>query len=508
MGRELEAARGEAGMTQQRRVYAVTGVPPERHAYAMAKYSRSAQSLDQSARELTQDRTRKFLDTMYFKYGHASIADMAHLSLGVEQISLWAAILLVDEQLWDGQERSTRYQPFRETGYLVPEGAPPLYRETAEWLLDRYEETMARWMERLKERHPCPPAMRPAQYEAAIRARALDIARYYLFLSVYTSVGQITSARVLERQVARLAAEALPEARALAADIKRAVVEAEPFDLRAERLRAFAERLPDPYRAELLAALAPEPVAPTLVKYAEPTPYQQVVWTDVEAVARELLAGLEPDDSRTVVLTVEQHPVDAAVSALLYRVSDLAYHQVCQRVAELTPAQKQEVLEAALRRRGPHDEWLREFQGAPLAFDILTDVGSYRDLHRHRRTSQIRQRFTTRHGAAVPAPLCGTPEEERYRADMREAAERVERLKQWDPLQAHYLLPLGFRCRALFRMDLAEAAYIIRLRSRQGGHFAYRSVAYQMYQALVDRYPELAPYLEVTDPAEDDPLKR
>lgn len=495
-------------MTEQRRVYAITGVPPERHAYAMAKYSRSAQSLADSARELTQDKTRKFLDTMYFKYGHASIADMAHLSLGVEQISLWAAILLLDEPLWDGQERSTRYQPFRQTGYYVPEGAPALYTETAEWLMDRYDAATARWVERLKEQYPCPPGMRQSQYEAAIRARAFDIARYYLFLGVYTSVGQITSARVLERQVARLAGHPLPEVQAMAADIKRAVVEAPPFDLQAERLAEAAAELPEPYRTQLMARLTPEPVAPTLVKYAEPSPYQLVVWQAVEAMAAELLAGLEPDNCRPVVLTAEQPVVDAAVSALLYRVSDLAYHQVCQRVADLTAAEKRDVLEAALRRRGPHDDWLREFQGAPLAFDILTDVGSYRDLHRHRRSSQVRQRFTSRHGAAVPEPVAGTSEEERYLADMREAQQRVMQLQAWDPLQAHYMMPLAFRCRSLFRMDLAEAFYIIRLRSKQGGHFAYRNIAYQMYQALTARYPELAPYLEVTNPAEDDPLKR
>ncbi len=200
--------------------------------------------------------------------------------------------------------------------------------------------------------------------------------------------------------------------------------------------------------------------------------------------------------------------MDAAVAALLYRVSDLAYHQIVERVADLTAAEKREVLETALGKRGPHDEWLREFQGAPLAFDILMDIGGYRDLHRHRRASQVHQSFTTRHGAAVPEPMVGMPEADQYLDDMRQAAAHVTAVAAWDPLQAHYLLPLGFRVRTLFRMDLAEAGYMIRLRSKEGGHFSYRRVAYQMYEALSARYPELTPYLRVTDPAEDDPLKR
>jgi thymidylate synthase ThyX len=495
-------------LQNQRRVYALTGVAPERHAYAMAKYSRSAQSLFESAKELNKDRTRKFLNTMYFKYGHASIADMAHLSLGVEQISLWAAIILLDEQLWDGQERSTRYQPFRETGYVMPDGAPPTFVDTADWLMGRYEQTFSTWLERLKQQYPCPAEMRAAEYENALRARAFDIARYYLFLGVNTSVGQITTARVLERQICRLAADPLPEIQALAVDLKAAVVENHPVDLAGEELRALAERAPEPLRSEMLAVLQPDPIAPTLIKYAEPSPYQRVVWSDLAAIAKELLPKVEPDNRRPVVLTTQEHPVHAAVASLLYRVSDLAYHQIAERVADLSDAERREVLEGALQKRGGHDEWLREFQGAPLAFDILMDVGGYRDLHRHRRTSQVRQAFTTRHGVAVPEPLQGTPDEALYLADMQRAGRLVEQLAAWDPVQATYLLPLGYRCRTLFRMDLSEAGYLIRLRSKEGGHFSYRRVAYQMYEALNAAYPEFGSYLTVTNPSEDNPLKR
>src|SRR5215203_1800704 len=102
------------------RVYAVVGVPPEVQAYAMAKYSRSAQSMLESIGELSVQKAEQFLDTFYFQYGHRSIADLAHLVFGLEQISILSAIAVVDEQVWDGQERSTRYQPFQKTGWYTP----------------------------------------------------------------------------------------------------------------------------------------------------------------------------------------------------------------------------------------------------------------------------------------------------------------------------------------------------------------------------------------------------
>src|SRR3984957_9345327 len=91
-------------------VFAVFGVEPEIQAYAMAKYSRSSLSMKESLREISSQKAEKFLNTFYFQYGHRSIADLAHIALAVERLSILAAIELADEQRWDGQERSTRYQ--------------------------------------------------------------------------------------------------------------------------------------------------------------------------------------------------------------------------------------------------------------------------------------------------------------------------------------------------------------------------------------------------------------
>ena len=102
-------------------VYAVYGAEPEVQAYAMAKYSRSALSMKESLREINSQKAEKFLNTFYFQYGHRSIADLAHIAIAVEKLSLLAAIALVDEQRWDGQERSTRYQDFKRGGFFAPD---------------------------------------------------------------------------------------------------------------------------------------------------------------------------------------------------------------------------------------------------------------------------------------------------------------------------------------------------------------------------------------------------
>ena len=118
----------------------------------MAKYSRSALSLRESLAELNEQKAEKFLNTFYFQYGHRSIADLAHIALAIEKLSILAATILVDEPRWDGQERSTRYQDFQKSGYYVPDfdgdtTARELYRD-----LDRiWNERAQRLNQRLHE---------------------------------------------------------------------------------------------------------------------------------------------------------------------------------------------------------------------------------------------------------------------------------------------------------------------------------------------------------------------
>src|SRR5436305_11566091 len=110
-----------SGARNQTDVYAVHGADPEVLAYAMAKYTRPALSMRESLAEISAQRAEQFLNTFYFQYGHRSIADLAHIAFAVERLSLLAAIVLVDEQRWDGQERSTRYQNFLKSGWYFPD---------------------------------------------------------------------------------------------------------------------------------------------------------------------------------------------------------------------------------------------------------------------------------------------------------------------------------------------------------------------------------------------------
>src|SRR5260370_16466367 len=122
--------------------------------------------MKESLKEITQQKAEKFLNTFYFQYGHRSIADLAHVALAIERLSILAAIVVADEQRWDGQERSTRYQDFRKSGYYTPSFqddalSRTLYRETIESLFAAYARVSQRTFQYLSTITPHPPEITP-----------------------------------------------------------------------------------------------------------------------------------------------------------------------------------------------------------------------------------------------------------------------------------------------------------------------------------------------------------
>src|SRR3954467_10821916 len=126
----------------KKRVLAVGPMPPEKLAYALARYSRSPDSIRDSIEWVRSHDSSKFLESFYFQYGHASIADLGHLAVCFEGISELAATEIEDEQLWDGQARSSRYQDFSKSSVIVPPELNaieiPIYCSAVESLLNAY----------------------------------------------------------------------------------------------------------------------------------------------------------------------------------------------------------------------------------------------------------------------------------------------------------------------------------------------------------------------------------
>ena len=504
-------------------VYAVHGADPEVLAYAMAKYSRSALSMRESLTEISAQRAEQFLNTFYFQYGHRSIADLAHIAFAVVRLSLLAAIVLVDEQRWDGQERSTRYQNFLKSGWYFPDFASDaasaaLFTQTIENLFAAYQHTTGAVFTALENRIPRPDSLKPEAFARTLKARAFDVARYLLPLATNTSLGQIVNARTLETQVSRLLSHPLAEIRDLGQKLRDAAT-GPAWNINAAAGQSLVDQIGQaaPDLREAAAALLTHEVrtAPTLVKYAEPNQYQIQTHAELSQAAATLLPDSPISQAPIVDLVERTESLEVELAAtLLYSASHHPYRQIRDIVSALPGSQVSEIIDLGLRHRGKHDEALRAFHaGAALRFDILMDIGGFRDMHRHRRVTQILQPFTAIHGYETPVagdlgPDVNLLAESGALAAYQSAIESAHAASaqiaanlapQQNQSEALYLLPLATRVRCLFKMDFAEAQYISELRSAPAGHFSYRRVAWEMYLALERQHPTLAKHIRVTD---------
>jgi thymidylate synthase ThyX len=488
-----------------RRVVALGPMPPEKSAYALARYSRSPDSIESSIAWVHSHSSEKFWEQFYFDYGHASIADLGHVIICFEEISELAAIRLEDEPLWDGQAKSSRYQNFASSRWFVPDHirgteTEAVYEGILRSLSEIYRLLHDPLIAYLAEREPRPESMKSADYQRTIAARAFDVTRYLLPLAAKTNVGQVVSIRTLEKQITRLLSSQLPELRAIGDELKEA-----------------CRRSPVNLWSELCGQTdgPTDPLAPTLARHAKVSPYQESVYSDVARYAKEALrgTGLDQPANWGAVERVElidlHHPLDEIVATLLYRVTHAPYRNILAVVQEWSDKQKQETIEAATRQRGPYDELIKEFRsGYAFTFDVLMDIGAWRDLHRHRRCQQVQQNFTTMHGYDVPPPLVAAGLDREYRQAMDAVRNDIELLKKQDQESSLYAIPFGFKVRCLFKMDYAEAEYIAKLRSGVKGHWSYRSVAWEMKQKLAVRYPVLGERIQATPPDVEDTLSR
>lgn len=470
-----------------KRVLAVAPMPPEKCAYALARYSRSPDSIAQSIEWVRTHDSQKFLESFYFQYGHASIADLGHVVLCFEGISELAATEIEDEQLWDGQARSSRYQDFSKSGFITPPGfdsrQSDLYSGVALKLIEGYQRIHSRMCEYLTERLACPPDMKPEAYRRNIAARAFDVARYCLFFGVPTGVGQVTSIRTLERQIRRLKASEYMELRELASEIARACASSPDCQWDGST----------------------EPIAPTLARHIDLDEHLARSREDLRLWAHQNLPASREGSVEAVDLIKQPDTLADVVATLLYPVTSHSYRELIGIACSWSLERKREVLDVAMRSRTRRDELLRGFRGAPYVFDIVMDVGAYRDLHRHRRCQQYRQPFTTQLGFETPAAISEAGLSELYSELLRGAYVTAEELPAPG---SDYLLPFATRSRFLFKMDFAEVEYISRLRSGVKGHFSYREIAWKMKEKMLEVEPELGRLMEATPPWIEDPLQR
>jgi thymidylate synthase ThyX len=82
---------------------------------------------------------------------------------------------------------------------------------------------------------------------------------------------------------------------------------------------------------------------------------------------------------------------------------------------------------------------------------------------------------------------------------MESAIKLYEKLAEFDPDVAQYIVPNGFNRRVLAQFNLREAFAFCQLRTAANAHFSIRRVAQKIYEEIARVHPLLTKYMKLHD---------
>src|SRR5712692_2032480 len=426
-------------------------------------------------------RAEEFYERVLVGYGDDSVAELAGAHVAVERTSTLAAKALEDSRFGISPlEKSTRYvrfdRPGRDGRFLYhrgPELVHPDYEPAADLLFQTYSALIEPLTQAIRERFPIDENETDRAWKAATRDKGLDMLRGLLPAGTLTNLGLFGNGRAFEYLITKLAAHELPECQALATDLHRELSLVIPAFVK----RALDER----YGA---------PSAERLVRMRQATARLAPRTGAMESGPSVRLIEHDPEAERKVV------------AAALFPYSDARWEDL-----QGDPGQVLDALlsDRANRRHRPP----RALEHAQYTFEIVANFAAYRDLHRHRMLTQDRQLLGTRIGYDVPSGLAELGMKERFVAAVERAANAHASLESdLGPALAQYVVPLAFRVRWFFRINLRALYHLCELRTTPQGHPDYRWVAQEMFRRVSEVHPRLAKYAAFVDMGPGDELER
>ena len=446
-----------------------------------------ALSADAAAHQIVAvHRAEAFYERVLIGYGDDSVAELGGAHVACEGVSNIAAKALEDSRIGISPlEKSTRYVAFnrkvegryrylREAAIMASRHACA-YETAMDALFDTYSALIEPTLAAVHAHTPRESGISERAYASATRARTFDLLRGLLPMATLTNVGLFGNGRAFEYLLTKLYASPLAELQLLATALQRALDDQIPsFVKRAksERGRAYQAYLRETRQeVQVLAAAA----AHRLTEVASPSP-------DVTLVA------FDPDADVRVV------------AAILYPHLDSSLTDARALAEAMTADERMHLIRAYVGRRASRFHRPgRAFEEARYTFDLLADIGAYRDLQRHRMLTQERQRFGVQHGYVVPPEIdeygLGAP----FRAALDQAGEVVSAIAADLPEEAQYAVPFAYRVRWRVTLNLREAYHLCELRSAPQGHPGYRRIAREMYRQIAAVHPLLAEGMRFVD---------
>lgn len=470
---------------------------PSINAFLGARYSRSAESVVEIAKEVMnkgQDASKR-LESIFYGYGHKSVGDMADLFLCLENVPMISAMRLFNlNPVLAGQERSTRFQNFEKPNFVKLPASVKNQKLRAEHqaiilslmknYLDLLEPTkiaLAQHFQIDEDDH--------AQV-AALTARTFDTVRYFLPMGLQTSLGFVMSARGWSDLIGQLG-------------VSRYSIERELAELVLELLST-----PGHSGTNYL------PEADGLIRHTAGNSSRN----ESTQAALRLLSKEFTQEENLIVSRKLDHNLQLKLGGIptenLLRHYELLLHPLAkQHKLRISERKLRELSELIFTKHDQHHQLGPIGQSGAIAIEGLADFGVLKDLNRHRSLERFvpiwndnlnleaeldrddSRCFFVCNYLHLPE-LSGLKKE--FEKRLKATYQRIRDWHSWAKTEigsdlAHeyttYLLPHAHATRYRFYGSFDDLQYTIHLRSRNGGHIAYRSLVFSWLEQLAKLDP-------------------
>jgi thymidylate synthase ThyX len=495
-------------------VFAITTPKQVDRGALMSRYSRTDKTmrrifLDEFAKN--PNRGDEFYRRVLLDYGDDSVAELGEAQVALERISNIVAKKIEDRRVGLSYlEKSSRYVAFNQKvgGYyryvreesIMSSPHADRYIEACDQSFDTYSKSIQPLQSFLKEREPIEhfsffDSMSQKEipfgnliadkdieaarrvYSMTVKAKTLDLLRGLLPASTMTNMGITGNGRAFEYLLTLMYGSKLKEIRSIADQL---------FNELNTVIPSFVRRANDRYGQALQE-------------------YMARTKTTVAGFAKACLSRIPPEEKPEPVRLIDcKHNFQAEVdvtSAILYeQAQGQSLHRIMNYVKSMPTEERNRLIRAYTefrtnRRHKPG----RAFEMVDYTFELFTNFGIFRDLHRHRILTIERQLLSTRHGYDLPQELVDLGLDKDFRDCMYLSKQVYEEMAKTMPEEAQYVVNFAYRYPYFVKMNLREACHMIELRTTPHGHPDYRITCQKMYNEMKRVHPRLAKGITFVD---------
>lgn len=431
---------------------------------------------------LNNQRAQGFYTRWLSQYGDDSIAQVTGTHLALRGVSQVAMKFMEDQRIGlEPIEKSTRYVNFGEKQsngrYLYYTPGPDLkrlgliaeYRHAMDGLFATYNMLVPQLTAWLKSHYD--------EKESVLEKKAFDTLRGLLPMATLGQVAFRGNAQAFEYLISRMRRHALGEFRWIAHTAKHALDQEIP-----SLLLRIEEEKGQTYQT-YLANNAHE-----TEKALEPR---------TTAFLSKLEQGTKP---QVRLVEYDARAEEKILTALLYSLphTKQSWETIAARVKTMSEREKKKIIAAYFQNRT--ERWYkpsRALENCSFRFDVVMDIGAYRDLHRHRMLTQERQLFSIHHGYDIPPEVTEAGLAGAYRKALDSVVPLFRKLERADPELAQYAVPLAYRIRFYQLQNAASLFWTTELRTGPQGHPNYRTIEQEKFRLVQPIIPHVAAFMRV-----------